>query len=512
MNQTVIVIDFGGQYSRLIARKIRECSVYCEVVPWQEAEKAVLAKDPIGIVLSGGPASVYEEGAPTMPASLFARGIPVLGICYGCQLMVHLLGGSVKAAQADTAREYGRTLTRYDAGCPLFEGLPAEGISWMSHGDYAAALPDGFRISARTEHCPCAGIFDPKRRLYGLQFHPEVKHTENGREMIRQFLYKVCGAAGDWVIRDFCSRAVEDIRARVGDGRVLLALSGGVDSAVAAILLEKAVGNRLTCVYVDHGFMRKNESEEVVRTYSGRDLSFRKINAGERFLAQLQGVTDPEEKRRRIGREFIRVFSETAATLGRVEFLAQGTIYPDVIESGAAGGHTIKSHHNVGSLPADIGFEGILEPLRLLFKDEVRALGRELGLPEAIVGRQPFPGPGLAVRIVGEVTPEKLAMVREADAVFREECACGGLASSIDQYFAVLTDTKSVGVMGDERSYLYTAALRAVCTEDFMTADFARIPYEVLEAASRRIVNEVPGINRVVYDITSKPPATVEWE
>ena len=512
MNQTVIVLDFGGQYSQLIARKIRECQVYCEVLPWTAKAEEILAKKPIGLVLSGGPASVYADGAPNMDRSLLEVGIPVLGICYGCQLMVRLLGGEVKAAQSDTAREYGRTLTVYHTDTPLFAGLPAVGISWMSHGDYVSRLPEGFQVCATTAHCPNAGICDPSRRLYGVQFHPEVRHTENGKEMIHRFLTDVCGAKGDWILKDFAARAVEEIRAKVGDGSVLLALSGGVDSSVAAALIGKAIGERLLCIYVDHGLMRKNESEEVEAYYAAQPIRFHRIDAKDRFLAGLEGVTEPEKKRRFIGAEFIKVFTEAAETYGPAEFLAQGTIYPDVIESGAAGGHTIKSHHNVGGLPEHISFKGIVEPLRILFKDEVRVLGRELGVPENIVSRQPFPGPGLAVRVIGEVTEEKLAIVREADAIFREVMAQRGLANFADQYFAVLTNMQTVGVMGDERSYQHTVALRAVTTEDFMTADFARIPYEVLEEVSRRIVNEVPGASRVVYDITSKPPATVEFE
>ena len=512
MNQTVIVLDFGGQYSQLIARKIRECRVYCEVLPWNMKTEEILEKKPIGLVLSGGPASVYAPGAPAMDKMLLEAGIPVLGICYGCQLMVQLLGGEVKAAQADAAREYGRTKAAFDTGTPLFDGLPASGISWMSHGDYVSRLPEGFRVCARTEHCPNAGIFDPERKLYGVQFHPEVRHTENGREMIRRFLTKVCGAEGDWIMKDFAARAVKEIRARVGDGKVLLALSGGVDSSVAAALIGRAIGDRLICVYVDHGLMRKNESEEVEAYYAAQPVRFHRIDAKDRFLKGLKGVTEPEGKRRIIGEEFIRVFTEAAEKYGPAQFLAQGTIYPDVIESGAAGGHTIKSHHNVGGLPEQIGFQGIVEPLRVLFKDEVRALGRELGVPEAIVDRQPFPGPGLAVRVIGEVTEEKLRIVREADAIFREVVAEGDPSLIPDQYFAVLTDMKTVGVKGDERSFERAIALRAVETEDFMTADFARIPYEILAEASRRIVNEVPGVNRILYDITSKPPSTVEFE
>ncbi len=512
MNQTVVVLDFGGQYSRLIARRIRECRVYCEVLPWGTPLAEIRAKQPIGLVLSGGPDSVYAEGAPRVDAELFKLGIPVLGICYGCQLMVKTLGGTVSPAQEDGAREYGRTRTFFKTDTPLFSDLPAESISWMSHGDYVSRLPEGFRVFASTEHCPNAGVLNAEKRLYGLQFHPEVRHTEYGTQILRNFLFGICGAAGDWSLSGFSERMIRQIREQVGPGRVLLALSGGVDSSVASVLLSKAVGKQLVCVYVDHGFMRKNETEEICRYFSSLDLDFRMVDARERFLKALSGVRDPEQKRHIIGREFIQVFSDTAASLGRMEYLAQGTIYPDVIESGQTGGQTIKSHHNVGGLPETIGFKAIIEPLRLLFKDEVRALGRQLGVPERIVSRQPFPGPGLAIRVIGEVTQEKLQIVREADAVFREVLESRGLQTEIDQYFAVLTDMRTVGVMGDARTYSRTVALRAVCTDDFMTADFARIPYEALEEASRRIINEVSGVNRVVYDISSKPPATVEYE
>ena len=512
MNQTVLIIDFGGQYSQLIARKVRECQVYCEVLPWDTPAAAILEKKPVGLIFSGGPASVYEEGAPTVDPVLLQKGIPVLGICYGCQLMVRLLGGTVTRAETDSAREYGRTATKYDTGSPLFRALPAEGISWMSHGDYVSSLPEGFQVIASTEHCPNAGIACPEKQLYGLQFHPEVRHTENGVEMIRRFLYRICGTEGDWVLSGFAEQAIEKIRAEVGNSRVLLGLSGGVDSAVTAVLISRAIGRNLVCVYVDHGLMRKNESEQIERYYSGQDLQFVRVNEKERFISLLKGVTDPEEKRHVIGTEFVRVFKETARQLGGADYLAQGTIYPDVIESGSAGGHVIKSHHNVGGLPEHFSFRGIIEPLRMLFKDEVRELGRSLGMPAEIVERQPFPGPGLAVRILGEVTVEKVDLLREADAIFREVMEKNRSIVTADQYFAVLTNMVTVGVMGDERSYQRAVALRAVSTEDFMTADFTRIPYEVLEEASRRIVNEVPGVNRVVYDITSKPPATVEYE
>lgn len=512
MNQTVIVLDFGGQYSQLIARRIRDAQVYCEVLPWTTSAEAVLGRSPIGIVLSGGPSSVYEEGAPTMDPALLKAGIPVLGICYGCQLMMQLLGGDVEPGSADVSREYGRTRTRYLSGSPLFSGLPEEAFSWMSHGDYVRSLPEGFAVCAATAHCPNAGVFHSSEKLYGVQFHPEVQHTEYGSLILKNFLYGICGARGDWNMTDYASQAVRKIKEEVGTGRVLLALSGGVDSSVASVLLGKAIGKQLSCVYVDHGFMRKGESEAICRYFSSLDIDFRMVDARERFLKALAGVTEPEEKRRIIGAEFIRVFSEEAQKTGRTEYLAQGTIYPDVIESGGAGGAVIKSHHNVGGLPKEIGFKGILEPLRVLFKDEVRKLGRELGVPEEIVSRQPFPGPGLAIRVIGEVTPEKLEIVREADAIFREVLEAGGLKGQVDQYFAVLTDMRTVGVMGDARTYNRTVVLRAVCTEDFMTADFARIPYELLGEASARIINEVGGVGRVVYDISSKPPATVELE
>ena len=511
MRETVIIIDFGGQYSQLIARRVREAGVYCEVLPWTAAAESVLAKKPVGIILSGGPASVYEEGAPTMDPRLLREGIPVLGICYGCQLMVQLLGGWVRPAQADGAREYGRTPT-HCSGSPLFASLPAEFSSWMSHGDFVKVLPEGFVSLAQTPHCPAAGFGDPEKRLYGLQFHPEVRHTEYGQEILKNFLYGICGARGGWSMEGFAEEAIREIREKVGSGRVLLALSGGVDSAVASVLLGKAVGRRLTCVYVDHGFMRKGESEAVCRYFSAQDMDFRMVDAGPRFLKALEGISEPEAKRHAIGAEFIKVFTEEARSLGSIEYLAQGTIYPDVIESGEAGGAVIKSHHNVGGLPAEIGFKGILEPLRVLFKDEVRALGRALGVPEEIVSRQPFPGPGLAIRVIGEVTEEKLNIVREADAVFREVMEKGGMKGQTDQYFAALSDMRTVGVMGDSRTYGRTAILRAVCTEDFMTADFARLPWELLAEASARIINEVSGINRVVYDVSSKPPATVELE
>ena len=511
-HQTVIVLDFGGQYNQLIARRVRECGVYCEVKPFTTPLEDLKAMDPIGFIFTGGPGSVYEDGAPKCDPALFKLEIPVLGICYGCQLMAHTLGGQVTAAQADTAREYGKTKTVYDMSNKLFAGLPAEGISWMSHGDYLAKVPDGFSLAAHTDACPTAAIADESRGFYGVQFHPEVNHTENGVEMIRNFLYRVCGAVGDWTMEDFCKTAIADIRQTVGDGKVLLALSGGVDSSVAAALLAEAVGSHLTCVFVDHGLMRKNEGDEVEAAFSKWPIRFVRVDAERRFLSRLAGLEEPEAKRKVIGEEFIRVFEEEGKKIGAVDYLVQGTIYPDVIESGAGDAAVIKSHHNVGGLPDFVEFRGILEPLRMLFKDEVRQLGRELGLPEYLVRRQPFPGPGLAIRIIGPITKEKADMLREADAIFREEIANAGLEREISQYFAVLTNVRSVGVMGDGRTYDYTLALRGVTTSDFMTADWARIPYEVLDRISVRIVNEVSGINRIVYDITSKPPATIEWE
>lgn len=508
-HQTVIVLDFGGQYNQLIARRVRECAVYCEVLPYKTPVAEILRRNPIGIIFTGGPNSVYLENAPKPDAAIFNQGIPILGICYGIQAMAHALGGHVTSP---IAREYGKTITYFDAACPLFRGLPERGVSWMSHTDYIDRLPEGFTATACTDACPTAAMEHRARKLYGVQFHPEVLHTENGVAMLRNFLYHVCGAQGDWTMRDYAKNTIAAIREKVGAGKVLLGLSGGVDSSVAAALLSQAVGNQLTCIFVDHGLMRKNEGDEVEAAFAGRELNLIRINAGERFLSKLAGVSDPERKRKIIGEEFIRVFEDEAKKLGKVDFLVQGTIYPDVIESGAGDAAVIKSHHNVGGLPDDVNFREILEPLRLLFKDETRKLGRELGLPEYLVNRQPFPGPGLAVRIIGDVTPEKISILQDADAIFREEIASAGLEKEIHQYFAVLTDMRSVGVMGDGRTYDYTLALRGVTTTDFMTADWARIPYDVLERVSSRVVNEVRGINRIVYDITSKPPATIEWE
>ena len=510
--QKILILDFGGQYNQLIARRVREHRVYCEVRPFDLPLEEIRRFDPIGLIFTGGPGSVYLPGAPRVDPGLFGLGLPILGICYGCQLMAQMLGGQVVPAQDDAAREYGKTETVFDTGCALFKGLPEKSVTWMSHGDYMAAAPAGFRLVGHSAACPTAAICDETRRFYGVQFHPEVNHTAYGSQMLRNFLYEICGAAGDWTMAGFRERAVAELRAKVGGGSALLALSGGVDSSVAAALMAEAIGERLQCVFVDHGLLRKDEGDEVEAAFAGRALHFHRIDARARFLARLAGVEDPERKRKIIGEEFVRVFEEAGRRIGAVDYLVQGTIYPDVIESGKGPAAVIKSHHNVGGLPEHVAFREILEPLRLLFKDEVRQLGRELGLPEELVSRQPFPGPGLAIRIIGEVTEEKLDILREADAIFRREIAAAGLAESCSQYFAALTNLRSVGVMGDGRSYDCAIALRSVQTGDFMTADWTRLPYELLDRVSVRIVNEVRGVNRVFYDITSKPPATVEYE
>lgn len=511
-NQKILILDFGGQYNQLIARRVRECNVYCEVKPFSMSLEEIKAFAPIGIIFTGGPNSVYEAGSPHVDTGVYGLGVPILGICYGCQLLAHELGGKVTAAQDDSAREYGKTETYFDTSCKLFKNIPAESITWMSHGDYMAQVPQGFRLVAHSAACPTVGICDEERGFYGVQFHPEVKHTVYGSEMLHNFLYEICGAVGDWTMADYKRRAIEEIRAKVGDGKVLLALSGGVDSSVAAALLAEAVGNQLTCVFVDHGLMRKDEGDEVEAAFAKWDINFIRVDAEERFLTALKGVVEPEAKRKIIGEEFIRVFEIEGKKIGSVDYLVQGTIYPDVIESGKGDAAVIKSHHNVGGLPDYVDFKEIIEPLRMLFKDEVRVLGRELGLAETLVQRQPFPGPGLGIRVIGEVTKEKLDILREADYIFRDEIAKAGLQNTMSQYFAALTNMRSVGVMGDGRTYDYALALRSVSTSDFMTADWVRIPYEVLDKVSVRIVNEVRGINRILYDVTSKPPATIEFE
>ena len=512
-HQTVIVLDFGGQYNQLIARRVRECNVYCEVKPYTTPLAELKAMDPIGIIFTGGPNSVYLDDSPHVDPDIFTWGVPILGICYGCQLMAHALGGQVTEAQDDSAREYGKTQTYYDTACKLFHGLPAQGISWMSHGDYMAKVPEGFALVAHSDACPNVAIADETRGFYGVQFHPEVNHSENGVAMIRNFLYEVCGAKGDWTMEDYKNTAISAVREKVGQGKVLLALSGGVDSSVVAALLAEAVGKQLTCVFVDHGLMRLNEGDEVEAAFSKWDINFVRVEAESRFLLKLAGVDEPERKRKIIGEEFIRVFEEEAKKIGKVDFLAQGTIYPDVVESGLGGeSAVIKSHHNVGGLPDTVDFKELVEPLRNLFKDEVRQVGRELGLPEYLVSRQPFPGPGLGIRIIGEVTPEKVAIVQDADAIWREEIAKAGLDKEINQYYAALTNMRSVGVMGDERTYDYAVALRAVTTTDFMTAESYNMPWDVLGTVTSRIVNEVKHVNRVFYDCTGKPPATIELE
>ncbi len=511
-HQLVIVLDFGGQYNQLIARRVRECGVYCEVKSYKTPLDEIRALKPAGIIFTGGPNSVYADGSPLCSKEIFDMGIPILGICYGCHLMTHLLGGTVSSC---ITAEYGKTETFYDKSSVLFgavNNLPEKAVSWMSHGDYIEKVPKDFKITAHTKDCPAAAMECPERKLYAVQFHPEVNHTEGGLGMIDSFLRNVCGCVGDWTMSNYAKTAVEDIRRKVGDGKVLLALSGGVDSSVAAALLSKAVGDKLTCIFVDHGFMRKNEGDEVENAFKGWGLNFVRVNAKEQFMSKMRGVSDPETKRKIIGEEFIRVFEQEAKKIGKVDFLVQGTIYPDIIESGTGDAAVIKSHHNVGGLPDYVDFKEIIEPLRLLFKDEVRALGRELGLSDVLVDRQPFPGPGLAIRIIGEITDEKLEILQDADYIFREEIAKAGLDKEIHQYFAVLTNMRSVGVMGDGRTYDYTLALRGVTTTDFMTADFAKIPYEVLERCAGRIVNEVKSVNRIVYDVTTKPPATIEWE
>ena len=508
-HELIIVVDFGGQYNQLIARRVRDAQVYCEVVPYQKALSVVKEKNPKGIIFTGGPNSVYEEKAPQIEKEIFELGIPVLGLCYGMQLMSHTLGG--KVAQAPV-REFGKCVTYFDTTAKVFLDLPQESVTWMSHVDYVETIPEGFKTIAHTDNCPHAAIENPEKKLYAMQYHPEVMHTDKGSEMLKNFLFNVCECHGDWTMANYAKSAIAEIKEQVGDGKVVLALSGGVDSSVVAGLISKAIGDKLTCIFIDHGLMRKNEGDEVEAAFKDKGLNFIRVDAEQDFLGKLAGVEDPETKRKLIGEEFIRVLEREGRKIGAIDYLAQGTIYPDVIESGVGDAAVIKSRHNVGGLPAVIDFKGLIEPLRPLFKDEVRRLGLELGLPEYLVWRQPFPGPGLAIRIMGEVTKEKCDILRDADAIFREEIAKAKLDRNINQYFAVLTSTRTVGVMGDFRTYDYTLALRGVVTSDFMTADWARIPYEVLDTISSRIVNEVNHINRIVYDITSKPPATIEWE
>lgn len=510
-HELVLILDFGAQYSQLIARRVREAGVYCEIVPYDVPAETLRAKNPIGLILSGGPASVYEPGAPRVDEAVFHLGVPVLGICYGMQLMAKSLGGVVSRAEA---REYGRADLAIQREEGLFAGCQG-GACWMSHGDLVEEVPPGFAVLACTANTPVAAMGDQARKLYGVQFHPEVAHTPWGKDLLHNFLYGVCGARGDWTPGSLVDEIVREVRQTVGSGRVVAGLSGGVDSSVAAVLVHRAVGDQLTCIFVDHGLLREGEADEVERTFAGRfGIRLVRVDAAERFLARLAGVVDPEEKRKIIGAEFIRVFEEEAAKLGKVDFLVQGTLYPDVIESG--GGYSgqarvIKSHHNVGGLPEEMTLR-LIEPLRPLFKDEVRRLGEELGLPEEIVWRHPFPGPGLAVRVIGEVTDDKLAVLRRADAIVIEELRKTGLYREVWQCFAVLTGLRTVGVMGDERTYGWTIAIRAVTSEDGMTADWARLPHDLLAIIASRVMNEVPGVNRVVYDISPKPPATIEWE
>ena len=511
MEEKILVLDFGGQYNQLIARRVREQQVYAEIKPYNKiTAQGIRDAGYKGIIFTGGPNSVYDPASPHFDPDVLNLGIPVLGICYGDQLMAYMAGGSVSSA--DSGSEYGKT-TLHSKDCALFREIPHTSVCWMSHTDYVSKVPDGFEIIAHTDKCPCAAMCDESRRLYGVQFHPEVTHTAFGNQLLHNFLFDICRCQGKWNMEDFVQRNVEKYQRELAGKKVLCALSGGVDSAVAAVLLHKAIGNHLTCVFVDHGLLRKNEGdwvENIFRNQFGMNLI--RANVQERFLQKLKDVTEPERKRKIIGEEFIRVFEEEARKLGKVEVLVQGTIYPDVIESGAGDASTIKSHHNVGGLPERMEFEQIVEPLRDLFKDEVRKVGLELGIPADLVYRQPFPGPGLAVRIIGTITHDKLETLREADWIFREELEKNPVKNIASQYFAVLTDTRSVGVMGDMRTYGHTIALRCVTTDDFMTVDWTRIPFEILEKASSRITGEVPGINRVVYDITSKPPATVEWE
>ena len=508
-HELILVIDFGGQYNQLIARRVRECGVYCEIIPYTYTLEQIKAKNPKGIIFTGGPNSVYAEETPKVDAGVFELGVPVLGICYGHQFMAHTLGGHVESAGIS---EFGKTSVELQTDCSLFKGVEGRNICWMSHNDYVSEVPEGFQTYAMTSECPVAAMINDERKLYGVQFHPEVEHTPFGRKMLSNFLFDICGVKGDWTMASFAKTKIEEIKALVGDAHVLCALSGGVDSSVAAVLVHKAIGKQLTCVFVDHGLLRKDEGDTVEQVFREKfDMNLIRVNAKDRFMSKLAGVSDPERKRKIIGEEFIRLFEEESNKLGKVDYLVQGTIYPDVVESGTGTSATIKSHHNVGGLPEDMDLK-LIEPLRELFKDEVRAVGEELGIPSELVWRQPFPGPGLAIRVLGEVTEEKLEITREADAIFREEIAKAGLERKIWQYFACLPNIRSVGVMGDGRTYNHAIALRAVTSSDGMTSDWAHIPFSVLDDISRRIVNEGPCVNRIVYDITSKPPATIEWE
>ena len=512
--ELVIVLDFGGQYNQLVARRVRECNVYCEIYSYKTDIETIKSMNPKGIILTGGPNSCYEADSPTYSEELFKMGIPVLGLCYGAQLMMHVLGGKVERADV---REYGKTEVIIDkTDSKVFKDVSPKTICWMSHFDYISNVASGFQVVAHTADCPVAAAQNPEKKLYAIQFHPEVLHTVEGSKMLNNFVRGICGCAGTWRMDSFVENTVKEIRQKVGKGKVLLALSGGVDSSVAAGLLARAIGKQLTCVFVDHGLLRKNEGDEVEAIFGPNgqfDLNFIRVNAQQRFYVKLAGITEPERKRKIIGEEFIHVFEEEAKKIGAVDFLAQGTIYPDVVESGLGGeSAVIKSHHNVGGLPDYVDFKEIIEPLRNLFKDEVRKAGLELGIPESLVFRQPFPGPGLGVRIVGDITEDKVRIVQDADYIYREEVDKCGMEKLPDQYFAALTNMRSVGVMGDERTYDYAVALRAVNTVDFMTAECAQIPFETLQTVMSRIINEVRGVNRVFYDLTSKPPGTIELE